>query len=237
MDTISIKLFPFDCAVLPFFYPKCSTHPNKTCDLLCTETNKYICTRCCASDENKGHGFKVLEDLCNSKKICNKKDIRELEKIISPTYVDIANDIQNQIANIDDEYDKLTNILSNQEETWRKEIDSVVKKVKSEINDLKLRHRDVLQTHLNEIKEIEKSIQESLSAFKELEKSNVVSAILDYKPKNEEFIKLPSKLLVSLPTFHPGSITSEQIYKMFGSLKPFDVRTDKTGYAIKESED
>lgn len=107
--------------------------------------------------------------------------------------------------------------------------------MKSEINDLKLRHRDVLQTHLNEIKE--KSIQESLSAFKELEKSNVVSAILDYKPKNEEFIKLPSKLLVSLPTFHPGAITSEQIYKMFGSLKPFDVRTDKTGYAIKESED
>lgn len=103
--------------------------------------------------------------------------------------------------------------------------------MKSEINDLKLRHRDVLQTHLNEIKE--KSIQESLSAFKELEKSNVVSAILDYKPKNEEFIKLPSKLLVSLPTFHPGA----QIYKMFGSLKPFDVRTDKTGYAIKESED
>lgn len=151
--------------------------------------------------------------------------------------MDIANDIENQIANFDDEYDKLTNILSNQEETWRKEIDSVVKKVKSEINDLKLIHRDVLQTHLNEIKEIEKSIQESLSAFKELEKSNVVSAILDYKPKNEEFIKLPSKLLVSLQAFHLGAITSEQIYKMFGFLKPFDVRTDKTGYAIKESED
>lgn len=68
--------------------------------------------------------------------------------------MDIANDIENQIANFDDEYDKLTNILSNQEETWRKEIDSVVKKMKREINDLKLRHRDVLQTHLNEIKEI-----------------------------------------------------------------------------------
>lgn len=79
--------------------------------------------------------------------------------------MDIANDIENQIANIDDEYDKLTNILSNQEETWRKEIDSVVKKMKREINDLKLRHRDVLQTHLNEIKEIEKSIQESLSCL------------------------------------------------------------------------
>lgn len=71
--------------------------------------------------------------------------------------MDIANDKENQIANIDDEYDKLTNILSNQEETWRKEIDSVVKKMKREINDLKLRHRDVLQTHLNEIKEIQKN--------------------------------------------------------------------------------
>lgn len=164
-------------------------------------------------------------------------DIRELEKIISPTYVDFANDIENQIANLDDEYDKLTNILSNQEETWRREIDCVVKRVKNEINDLKLRHHDVLQTHLNEIKQIEKSIQESVSAVKELEKSNVVSAILDYKPKNQEFIKLPSKLLVSLPTFHPKTITSEQIYGMFGSLKPYGVTPDKHGYTLKEPTD
>lgn len=108
-------------------------------------------------------------------------DIRELEKIIYPTYVFIANDIENQIANLDEEYEKLTNILSNQEETWRREIDCVVKRVKNEINDLKSRHLDVLETHLNEIKQIEKSIQESVSAVKELEKSNVVSAILDYK--------------------------------------------------------
>lgn len=97
-------------------------------------------------------------------------DIRKLEKIISPTYVDIANDIENQIANLGEEYDKLTDILSNQEDTWRIEIDCVVKKVKNEIDDLKLRHLDILKTHLNEIKQIEKSIQESLSAFKELEK-------------------------------------------------------------------
>lgn len=102
--------------------------------------------------------------------------------------------------------------MSNQEDIWRREIDCVVKKVKNEINDLKMRHLDVLKTHLNEIKQIGTSIQESLSAFKELEKSNVVSAILDYKPRNEEFIKLPSKLLVSLPTFHPKTITSDQIY-------------------------
>lgn len=112
-------------------------------------------------------------------------DIRELEKIIYPTYVFIANDIENQIANFDEEYEKLTNILSNQEETWRREIDCVVKRVKNEINDLKSRHLDVLETHLNEIKQIEKSIQESVSAVKELEKSNVVSAILDYKPKKQ----------------------------------------------------
>lgn len=164
-------------------------------------------------------------------------DIRELEKIIYPTYVFIANDIENQIANLDEEYEKLTNILSNQEQTWRREIDCVVKRVKNEINDFKSRHLDVLETHLNEIKQIEKSIQESVSAVKELEKSNVVSAILDYKPKNKEIIKLPSKLQVSLPTFHPKTITSEQIYEMFGSLKPYGVTTDKNGYTFKEPKD
>lgn len=59
-----------------------------------------------------------------------------------------------------------------------------------------------LKTHLNEIKQIKTSIQVSLSAYKELEKSNLVSAILDYKPRNEELTILPSNLLVSLTTFH-----------------------------------
>lgn len=231
------KIVSFRLRLSTLFYPKCSMHPNKTCELLCKESNKYICTICCASGENKGHEFIVLEDLCKSMKIGIKMDIRELEKNISPTYVYIANDIENQIANLDEEYDKLTNILSNQEETWRREIDCVVKKIKNEINDLKLRHLDVLKTHLNEIKQIEKSIQQSLSALKELEISNAVSEILDYKPKNEEFIKLPSKLLVSLPSFHSKTITSEQIYEMFGSLKPFDVTTAKNGYTLKEPKD
>lgn len=44
----------------------------------------------------------------------------------SRTHADIANDIENHIANLDDEYDKLKNILSSQEETLRREIDCVV---------------------------------------------------------------------------------------------------------------
>lgn len=78
-----------------FFYLKCLIYFNKICDLLCIEINKYICIRCCVFDENKGYGFKVFEDFCNLKKICIKKDIRELEKNIFLIYVDIVNDIEN----------------------------------------------------------------------------------------------------------------------------------------------
>lgn len=215
-------------------YPKCKTHPNKTCELQSKQNNEFICTICSASDHVKGHDFVVLDDLCKTKKIDIKKDIEELEEVISPTYVDIANNLENQIANLEKDYEKLITELSKKQEEWHKEIDKAVSRMKDKISGFKVKHRDVLVEHLNEIKKIETSIQESLSAFKELEESNVVSSIMDYRPRNKEFSKFPPKVTVSMTTFYPKTINSDQIFDMFGSLKSSDTITDENGYKLKK---
>lgn len=228
------KIVPFQQRRSTLIYPKCKTHPNKTCELQSKQSNEFICTICSASDHVKGHDFVVLDDLCKSKKTDIKRDIEELEEVISQTYVDIANNLENQIANLDKEYEKLTTELSKKQEEWHKEIDNVVSRMKYKIDGFKVKHRDVLVEHLNEIKKIETSIQESLSAFKELEESNVATSIMDYRPRNKEFSKLPPKVTVSMTTFYPKTINSDQIFDMFGSLKPFDTKTDENGYELKK---
>lgn len=228
------KIVSFQQRRSTLIYPKCKTHPNKTCELQSKQNNEFICTVCSASDHVKGHDFVVLDDLCKTKKIDIKKDIEELEEVISPTYVDIANNLENQIANLEKDYEKLITELSKKQEEWHKEIDKAVSRMKDKISGFKVKHRDVLVEHLNEIKKIETSIQESLSAFKELEESNVVSSIMDYRPRNKEFSKFPPKVTVSMTTFHPKTINSDQIFDMFGSLKSSDTRTDENGYKLKK---
>lgn len=228
------KIVSFHLRRSTLIYPKCKTHPNKTCELQSKQNNEFICTICSASDQVKGHDFVVLDDLCKTKKFDIKKDIKELEEVISPTYVDAANNLENQIANLEKEYEKLTTELSKKQEEWHKEIDKVVSRMKDKIDGFKVKHRDVLVKHLNEIKKIKTSIEESLSAFRELEESNVVSSIMDYRPRNKEFSKLPPKVTVSMTTFHPKTINSDQIFDMFGSLKPYETKTDENGYTLKK---
>lgn len=228
------KIVSFQQRRSTFIYPKCKTHPNKTCELQSKQNNEFICTICSASDHVKGHDFAVLDDLCKTKKTDIKKDIEELEEVISPTYVDIANNLENQIANLEKDYEKLITELSKKQEELHKEIDKVVSRMRDKISGFKVKHRDVLVEHLNEIKKIETSIQKSLSAFKELEESNVVSSIMEYRPRNKEFSKLPPKVTVSMTTFHPKTINSDQIFDMFGSLKSSNTRTDENGYKLKK---
>lgn len=228
------KIVSFKQRRSTLIYPKCKTHPNKTCELQSKQNNKFICTICSASDQVKGHDFVVLDDLCESKKLDIKRDIKELEKFISPTYEDAANNLENQITNLEKEYEKLTTDLSKKQEEWHKEIDKVVSRMKDKIDGFKVKHRDVLVKHLNEIKKIKTSIQESLSAFRELEESNVVSSIMDYRTQNKEFSKLPPKVTVSMTTFYPKTINSDQIFDMFGSLKPYETKTDENGYTLKK---
>lgn len=76
--------------------------------------------------KNKGHDFLVLENLCKIKKNDIKRDIKELEEVIYPTYDDIAN----QIAILDEEYKQLTAIVTKREEEWHSTIFSVVNEIK-----------------------------------------------------------------------------------------------------------
>nr|XP_034305060.1 uncharacterized protein LOC117682152 [Crassostrea gigas] len=221
-------IVPFQKRRSTLIYPKCETHQHRICEFQCKDCNNiFVCSSCMASEQHKGHNFVEVTEIYKTMKDNIKKDTKELENHISPTYEEIALELENQLANLDGGYEKLTTTMSKQGEQWHREIDIVINKMKTEINEIKVKHRDILRKHLNEIKQTRSLIKQTIQAIRKIEKSTEVSSTIEYSSKIREFSKLPPKVQVSLPTFIPKPIDHEKLFSLFGQITPLSTATEE----------
>lgn len=147
----------------------------------CKDCNIYICTFCLGSKQHQGHDIRVLDDIYKEKKETILKEGNELKNLISPKYEEMIHDLEKQIANLDKGYGKLTAAIFKHGEEWHKEIDVIITNMKTEIYEIKIKHKDILQKHLDEIKQIQSLIDQTAQTLKEIEESNEVSMTIEYK--------------------------------------------------------
>ncbi|XP_062575130.1 uncharacterized protein LOC134237063 [Saccostrea cucullata] len=218
-------------------YPKCPKHTQKHCELYCEKCDIPVCSTCLSSDEHHGHKLTdVLQNPSFIKEILNK-DLKELEKRIYPTYEEIASDLKYEKLNLEKHYEKLTTAVTKQGEVWHREINIIVNKQKSEIDDTKTKHLAALNKQKKEINQITSEVKECILDLKKILDSNdfsVTSAA--YKSRNAEFRSLPPKVNVTLPSFSPNPIITEQLKQMFGFLSAFSLTTEEHGYTMKTPE-
>jgi hypothetical protein len=185
------------------------------------------------SDKHEGHTFSLLSEIYKKVKAYITKDSEEIRNIISPTYEKMVIDLVTDIAALDGKYAKFTTVVTKHGEEWHKEIDNVIKRMKNEIEEMKIKHLGILKKHLDEIKQIQSIIDQSLIALKKMEESNEVSVTMKYRSRNGEFRKRPPQVRVSLPTFSPNPIDGEHLYKSLGCLVPLSVYTDENDTPTK----
>ncbi|XP_078340976.1 uncharacterized protein LOC111108826 [Crassostrea virginica] len=201
-------------------YPKCQTHQNEYCKYQCKDCNIFVCSDCTVSIQHKGHEYFKLEELFTKSKEHIQNDREELKNKISPAYEEIANDLEMQIASLDGEYKKLTSEISKQREEIHREVDDAINRLEKEIGEINIKHNSLLKKHLDEIKQLQSLMQQTLLALNEIEESNEVSKTIHYTSKNEEFRKLPPKVHVSMPKFIPKQIEREELCSLIGKLTP-----------------
>ena len=83
-----------------------------------------------------------------------------------------------QIASLDVKYKKLTlkTAMSKQKEEIYREVDNAFNQMEKEIDEIKVKRRSILQTHLEEIKQLKSPMLQTLYALNEMEESNEISA-------------------------------------------------------------
>nr|XP_034305065.1 uncharacterized protein LOC117682153 [Crassostrea gigas] len=229
------KIVPFQERRSTLIYPKCEMHPHRICEFQCKDCNNiFVCSSCITSEHHKGHTFVEVTEIYKTMKDNIKKDTKELENHISPTYEKIALDLETQLAKLDGGYEKLNTTISKQGDQWHREIDIIINKMKTEINEIKVKHRDILKKHLNEIKQIQSLIKQTIQAIRKIEKSTEVSSSIEYRSQVREFSKLPPKVKVTLPTFIPKPIDPEKLYSLFGQITPLSTATEEKALSLNQ---
>nr|XP_022299820.1 uncharacterized protein LOC111108315 isoform X2 [Crassostrea virginica] len=229
------KIVPIHQRKSTLIYPKCQTHQNEDCKYQCKECNISICFDCLASKHhNKEHEFVKLEEVYNTKKEQIQSDTEELENQILPAYEEIANELEMQIASLDEEYKKLTTEMSKQKEEIHREVDNAMEQMEKEIGEIKLKHHSLLQKHLDEIKQVQSLMQQTLLVLNEIEESNEVSKTIHFSSKNDEFSKLPPKVVASMPKFIPKQIEREELCSLIGKLTPLSTTLEERVFSPKK---
>nr|XP_022289256.1 uncharacterized protein LOC111101179 [Crassostrea virginica] len=234
-DYTKHTIVPFQQRRSTLIYPKCESHPERACEYKCNDCNISFCTDCLASKpHNKKHKLSRLEEVFHQKKDHIHRDKEELKEELLPVYEEIATEIKNQIGNLDVDYQKFTTQLSKHREELHREIDNVINQREKEIDENKLNHLSILTKHLEEIQQLQSLMQESLHTLKEMEESNEVTPTIHYSSKNQEFSKLPPKVIVSMPKFIPKPIKKEELCSLIGKLVPLSTTLEERVFTPKK---
>lgn len=231
------KIVSFKHRRSTLIYPTCQIHSNKNCEILCKQCEIYFCTSCTASSKHKHHEVIHLDNLYKTKKIDIKRDSTELERLLFSTFRTISNTVENQIAHLDGDYNKITTAISQQGEEWHKEVDNVITIMIGKINEIKSKHSSILEKKLNEVKQKKTLIQERLKLLNELCESNAVSSVIKYTSQIGDCCQIPTNVCVSHPIFSPKTIDREQIAKSFGFIDSQSLTIETKGYILTKPED
>lgn len=156
-------------------------HSQKICEYHCEQCDIPICKLCVFSEKHLTHDVVDIFDSLESKKFALKTDLKELEEYIYPIYQEIKSYIPVQKNNMHKNSQNLKTAININEEIWRREIENIVKKLKSEIDEMDLKHLTVLNQWEIEIKSTISEIIQSITDLKKLLASTDINLVSAYK--------------------------------------------------------
>lgn len=106
-------------------------------------------------------------------------------------------------------------------------IDTIIKGLQSDIKDIEAKHPTVLNKHEDKIATSISEITQSIVDLKKLLHSNDIHYVNAYKSRTVDFKRLPPKIVVSIPKFSFQRIDREKLFRQFGSLTAFSIKSEE----------
>lgn len=214
------------CSIIP----KCQIHFNKLSEYYCEQCDIVVCDECEKSAKHINHAFLNISSYLEVKNKTLQADIEELEKHIYPVYQEIASSFPVQRAELLRNNEKLISAINKQGEVWHRKIDSIIRKLTSDIKETESEHLAFLKEQEDDINHNMSEITQSIVELNKLLVSNDGCRFSEYISRNSEFRIFPPKLIISLPSFSSKEIDTEQLIQQFGSLSALSTTTEERLY-------
>nr|XP_034309657.1 tripartite motif-containing protein 3 isoform X2 [Crassostrea gigas]XP_034309661.1 tripartite motif-containing protein 3 isoform X2 [Crassostrea gigas]XP_034309662.1 tripartite motif-containing protein 3 isoform X2 [Crassostrea gigas] len=211
---------------------KCPNHSSKICENYCEQCDIPICAQCISSTKHQGHTFVYIVKILEKQRSVLQKDLQELEKLIFPKYQEIASSIPVQKSTLNTSSQKIASDISKHGEEMHRQIDVIIKKLKSDLEEMDSKYLAALNKHEEEIKHMLSDITQTIADLKKILNSDDIGLVSAYKSRNAEFRRFPPKLTVTLPSFSPQKIDKQQISAHFGSLSELSIETKEQNYTM-----
>ena len=209
-------------------YPKCPTHPSKQCELHCEQCDIPICSSCISSGKHIGHVFADFK----SKTEVIRKDLEELEISIFPKYKELTAIIKKQKTDLCKHFQNLTEELNKQGEALHREINTIIQRKQSEIDEMNAQHLAAIEKQEHEINKTINEIKQVIIDLNSLLETSYIGHVSTYKTRNGDFRELPPQLKILLPSFQPQRIDTEQLLKQFGPFSRTPIEPKEQGYTV-----
>ena len=139
------------------------------------------------------------------------------KKALIQKYQEAAANIPVQRADIRKHSEQLIAALNKQKQALHSEIDTIVQRMMTEIDEMNKQHTAAIEKQEHAINKTMNEIKQVILDLKSLLETSDVGLLSKYKCNIEEFRKLPPKLKIFLPNFLPQKINREQLLTQFGS--------------------
>uniref|UniRef100_A0A8W8MAZ9 B box-type domain-containing protein n=1 Tax=Magallana gigas TaxID=29159 RepID=A0A8W8MAZ9_MAGGI len=219
-------------------YPTCPTHSTKQCELHCAICDIPICTQCVSSEEHSEHKAEDIMTTFQTKKETLQSDIQELDKSIIHKYQEMAKGTKIQKDRLNEKSQKLLKLISKLAEDWHREIDTITQKETTKVEVVRTNCMHALDKQEFEISVRISKIWGHIADLKKLLESRDVYKICSYKSNIAELRRLPTKVILNIPTFSSQKINTEQLHELFGALSEYSIEKDnQTGDELVASND
>lgn len=146
--SIDHKVVPFQNQGTVPRYLQCQSHPKKRCELHCNNCDLPVCNICLLSNSHKGHTLLESLEVLRSKKEVIRKDFEATQNFMKK----LPLSTKKEKSKVKTCYTNLSTMVTKQGDIWRREIDKIVYKLQTKIEEMKKEHLTFLNNQEDEIK-------------------------------------------------------------------------------------